>query len=106
MNREDFKQIIKLRSIWKIDRRIGNYRLPNGTMLSEYIQGLVESQMWVDKLAIKENGNLCFCQGGEWSIEKEEFNDYILMPAFKANETCNYEEMKNRIRRLVFEIIQ
>lgn len=102
MNRKDFKQIIKLRSIWKIDRRTGNYKLPNGTMLNEYIQGLVESQMWVDKLAIKENGNLCFCQCGEWNP----FDDYILMPAFEANETCSYEEMQNRIRKLVLEIIQ
>ena len=29
IKREDFKQIIKLRSFWKIDRRRGNYELPD-----------------------------------------------------------------------------
>ena len=33
MKREDFKKIIKLRSFWKIDRRKGNYKLPNGKFL-------------------------------------------------------------------------
>lgn len=102
MNREDFKQIIKLRSIWKVDRRTGNYRLPNGTMLDKYIEGLVQSQMKLDSLGIKETGNLCFCQRGEWNP----FDDYILMSAFEDNEVCSYEEMQNRIRKLVFEIIQ
>lgn len=106
MNRHDFKKIIKLRSIWKIDRRIGNYKLPNGNMLDKYIEGLVKSQMWLDKLGIKANGDLSFCQGGDLDVDKNEFNDYTLMPAFESNETCSYEEMQNRIRKLVLEIIQ
>ena len=30
MKRTDFMKIIKLRSVWKVDRRKGNYKLPNG----------------------------------------------------------------------------
>lgn len=48
MKRDDFKKIIKLRSIWKIDRRKGNYTLPNGEKLTIYVKNLVESQMKVD----------------------------------------------------------
>lgn len=59
MKRKDFMKIIKLRSYWKIDKRMGNYKLPNGERLSSYVMELVKSQMQLDKLAIRENGNLC-----------------------------------------------
>ena len=35
MKREDFKKIIKLRSFWKIDKRKGNYKLPNGNTFQD-----------------------------------------------------------------------
>lgn len=53
MKREDFKKIIKLRSFWKIDKRKGNYELPNGNRLSSYVRELVESQMKLDGLLIR-----------------------------------------------------
>ena len=56
MKRDDFKKIIKLRSIWKIDRRKGNYTLPNGEKLTIYVKKLVESQMKIDNLLIASNG--------------------------------------------------
>lgn len=105
MKREDFKKIIKLRSFWKIDRRKGNYKLPNGERLSDYVTSLVESQMEIDKLGIRENGDLCFVSGGGWNTETKEFNDYILMPAFRDNETCSYDDMERRIKRIVQEIV-
>ena len=105
MERKDFMQIIKLRSVWKVDRRRGNYKLPNGERLSRYITDLVESQMKLDKLGIRSNGNLCFCQGGEWNTETKEFDDYTLMPPFQDNETCTYDDMERRIKNLVSEII-
>lgn len=105
MKRTDFMQIIKLRSVWKIDKRKGNYELPNREKLSVYITNLVESQMQIDNLGIRENGELCCCTGGNWNTDTKEFDDYTLMPAFENNETCTYDDMERRIKRLVFEII-
>lgn len=105
MKRTDFMQIIKLRSCWKIDKKKGNYELPNGERLSVYITGLVESQMQLDNLGITSNGNLAFCTGGKWNTDTKEFDDYTLMPDFADNETCTYDEMERRIKRLVSEII-
>lgn len=106
MKRTDFMQIIKLRSVWKVDRRKGNYKLPNGEKLSSYITELVESQMKIDNLGIRENGNLCFCTGGNWNTETNDFDDCTLMPAYENNETCTYDDMEIRIKVLVSEIIE
>ena len=105
MKREDFKKIIKLRSFWKIDRRKGNYKLPNGKMLSDYVTGLVESQMQLDSLGIRANGDLCTVSGGGWNTETKEFDDYTLMPAFRGNEVCSFDDMEKRIKFIVHEII-
>lgn len=105
MRRENFKKIIKLRSFWRIDKRKGNYRLPNGKLLSEYVQDLVESQMELDHLGIRSNGDLCNVVGGGWSAETKDFKDYILMPAFQPNEVCSYDKMEDRIKSLVFELL-
>lgn len=105
MKREDFKKIIKLRSIWKIDKRKGNYELPNGEKLSTYVRNLVESQMKLDDLQIRENGNLCFGSGGKWNTETKQFDDYTLMPPFENNEICSYDEMEKRITKIVNELL-
>ena len=105
MRKEDFKKIIKLRSVWKIDKRKGNYELPSGNKLSSYVRELVESQMKLDNLLIRSNGDLCFGSGGEWNTETNEFDDYTLMPPFKDNETCTYDKMENRITALVNELL-
>ena len=105
MKREDFKKIIKLRSFWKIDKRKGNYKLPNGKRLSDYITSLVESQMKLDNLAIRENGDLCVASGGGWNVETKEFDDYTLMPAFQKTEVCSFDDMEKRIKSIVREIV-
>ena len=105
MKREDFKKIIKLRSFWKIDRRKGNYKLPNGEKLSDYVQSLVESQMQIDNLGIRVNGDLCAVSGGGWNTETKEFDNYTLMPAFQDNEVCSYDDMEKRIKSIVREIV-
>lgn len=96
MRREDFKKIIKLRSVWKTGKRLGNYKLPNGSRLKSYIYGLVKSQMYIDSIAINKNGNLCYCNSE---------NNYILLQPFQENETCTFDEMEKRINILVDEII-
>ena len=105
MKREDFKKIIKLRSFWKIDKRKGNYKLPNGNNLSAYVTDLVESQMKLDNLGIRSNRYLCLMACGEWNTGTKKFDHYTLMPAFENNEVCSYDEMEKRINRLVHELL-
>lgn len=106
MKRKDFIQIIKLRSVWKIDKRRGNYTLPSGNKLSDYVEELVESQMKIDNLGIRANGDLCFCEGGDLNLEGYNFEDYLLKPGFEENEICAYDKMQKRIKHLVFEIVE
>lgn len=105
MKREDFKKIIKLRSIWKIDRRKGNYTLPNGEKLTVYVKIMVESQMKIDNLLISSDGDLYFGTGGEWDTERKEFNDFIIYPPFSGKEICTLDEMEKRIKSLINEIV-
>lgn len=105
MKRDHFKKIIKLRSFWKIDKIMGNYKLPNGTRLSHYVKKLIESQMQLDSLGILSNGDLCFVHGGEWNEEIKNFDDYTLSPPFQDNEICSYDEMEKRINCLLKELI-
>lgn len=99
MTRENFIKIIKLRSIWKISKRMGNYELPSGRKLSHYVEKLVKSQMDVDKLGIRKNGKLCYCE------YKADSGKFLLMPSFEEIEECTLEDMAKRIQALVFDII-
>ena len=96
MVRENLKKIIKLRSQWKIDKRKGNYKLPSGEYLSEYVFNLAITQMYVDKLGIAENGNLYFL---------DETN-YTIYPPFREEEVTSYDEQCDRVLKLVYEMIE
>ena len=48
MKRENMKKLLKARSIWRIDRRMGNYTLPNGKKLRAYLDRMLEQQMQLD----------------------------------------------------------
>lgn len=106
MKRTDFIKIIRLRSRWKIDKKRGNYELPSGDRLSVYVKHLVETQMELDTLLIRENGDLCNGCGGVWNNETEMFDEFTLIPAFEDNETCSVDEMERRVNKLVSEIIE
>lgn len=93
MTRKDLATIIKARSIWKIDRRRGDYKLPNGERLSAYVYNLVKTQLELDSLGILANGNMAF------------LNNKILMPAFKPNEKTTVTEQEDRIQNFVDELI-
>lgn len=99
MNIEKFKKIIKLRSCWKIDKRVGDYKLPNNEKLSDYVTELVKSQLELDRLAISSDGKLV---SSSWNDEKKHYELYI---PFGENETCSYYEQEIRIEKLVKEII-
>ena len=103
MKRNDFIKIIKIRSVWKLNK--GDYKLPSGAPLSKHIATLVRSQMEIDNLLIRENGDLCFGHGGEWNEETKWFDDYVIIVPFGNNETCSYDEMERRIKKLISEIV-
>lgn len=100
MDREKFKKIIKLRSFWKIDRRKGNYKLPNNEFLFNYVEKLVKGQFELDKISISSDGKLV---PSSWDDEKKHYELYI---PFGENETCSYYEQEIRIEKLVKEIIK
>lgn len=106
MKRSDFISLIRLRSRYKIDRRVGNYEIAIGQKLSTYVEYLVESQMKLDGLWIRENGDLCNGTGGGWNEATRKFDDYTLTPIFEKKETCSIAEMERRIHTLVYEIVQ
>lgn len=97
MKRDDFKKIIKLRSFWKIDRRKGNYKLPDGSWLSEYVAKLIEQQMDLDGIRIAADGNL--------KLATYDHPNWIIMPPFEENEICSFEEECKRTNELVREMI-
>lgn len=97
MKRENFKSIIKNRSCWKIDKRKGNYTLPNGERLNTYIESLVNSQMEIDNLGVAEDGNLYF---SDIKLER-----VVIYPPFKDAESCSWDDHEKRIERLIYEII-
>jgi hypothetical protein len=97
MKREDFKKIIKARSFWKIDKRTGDYMLPNGTHLSSYVKRLICEQMSLDRVAIAENGEFYFAEKGE--------NNYSVYAPVGKNETCPITIMLERIDDLVRDIV-
>jgi hypothetical protein len=99
IKREDFKKIIKLRSVWKIDKRKGDYKLPNGKTLSFYLRYLVETQLDIDGLFIRQNGNLCS------GTTDKKTNIVFLMPDFGEDETCSCDKMEQRVDTLVRELI-
>ncbi len=103
MKRSDFIKIIRLRSCWKIDRRKGNYMLPNGERLSSYIDDLVRGQLELDKLGIMSNGELESCAATE--RDNAGLPIYTVFVPFKDNETITFDEMEIRIKKLTNEII-
>lgn len=105
MKRSNFKKIIELRSTWEIDKKRGDYKLPNGDKLSDYIGQLVDSQLELDHLMIRENGDLCFGTGGQWNVDTKSFDDCELIPDFEDSERCSYDEQQRRIRFLVKDIV-
>ena len=100
MKRENFKKIIKLRSVWKVDKRCGNYKLPDGQPLSTYLQKLIESQLEIDNLAIDSKGNMNYAH----------FNntDKLIELSIKflfIEEESSILQQQHRIAELVHELL-
>ena len=98
MLRDDFIKIIKLRSIWSINKVKGNYKLPNGEKLSSYIKRLILSQMKIDDFGIRNNGDLCLAifhgDNDEWQLIHRGTDEY-----------CSADEMDIRINEMIAEML-
>lgn len=102
MNKENLKAIIKNRSYWEVNKRTGNYYLPNGENLSSYLIHLVETQLELDNLGIMKDETICFMDKKTF----EEWDKYMLRPPFrKEDEITTYDEQQERIRRIVNEML-
>ena len=107
MKRSDFIKIIKLRSVWRIDKRKGDYFLPSGERISAYVHKLVDSQMEIDSLAITENGDLHqIVSESYWDNFNKRFTDLEIMIPFGENETCPSDVQDRRVQDLVWEIVR
>lgn len=97
MKREEFKQVVKAFSFWRIDKRKGDYKLPSGERLSNYLEDLTSEICENNKLAFAKNGNL---------YEKITFGgENILFIPFAENENFDNEEQEKRIKSFVFELL-
>lgn len=58
MKRTDFAKIIKIVSIWKIDGRLGDYRLPTGQTINSYIDELISDTLSRYNAVITSDGDI------------------------------------------------
>lgn len=93
MKRADFKKVIKIMSDWRIDKRKGDYRLPNGEILSGYVCTITEKFLHNNGMAIAEDGNIYYI-----------INDEMFIP-FVSDEKYDYLTQSERIEKLVKEMI-
>lgn len=97
MKRSEFEQVVKAFSVWKIDKRKGNYRLPSGNLLSNYLQDLIQELCKNNQIAFAKNGNL---------YQKIVFDekDVIFIP-FADFEKLDNAEQEARAKSFVFELL-
>ena len=91
MKRNEFKKVVKAFSFYRIDKRKGNYKLPNGDLLSDYLSDLVSQLLENNHLAFRSNGDL-----------GEIINNKIFV-AFADDEEI--EKQDEYIRKFVYELI-
>lgn len=94
MTRQDFKKVIKLMSMWTIDKRKGNYRLPSGTPIKTYLFDLVDEFLTNNKMEIAKNGNVY-----------KTFQNTIYIPFGEDEEMPTSDEHDKRIRMMVNDLI-
>ena len=95
MKRNELKTVIKAISDWKIDKRKGNYRLPSGRLLSDYLEAIGEDFLKTFNKAISIDGDVY---------------DYIAETAtifrpFLDNERTCQDEQRKRLQAVIFEML-
>lgn len=58
MSKKNFISIVKNASCWKIDKKRGDYIIPNGLMLTDYLCFLIQEILEKYNLIIRESGRI------------------------------------------------
>lgn len=93
MTKDNFLKVVKAFSLWRIDKRKGNYRLPSKSKLSEYLYELIRKIMTNNKLAFRKNGHLGDIIDGK-----------IFVP-YCDDEQLDEMEQRKRTRNFICEIL-
>ena len=95
MKRTELKTVIKAISDWKIDKRKGNYRLPNGRFLSDYLEEIGEDFLKAFSKAISIDGDVY-----DYIAE----TSTIFRPFLDNERTCQ-DEQRKRLQAIIFEML-
>lgn len=95
MKRTEFKTVIKAISDWKIDKRKGNYRLPSGRLLSDYLEEIGEDFLKAFNKAISIDGDIY-----DYIPESET----IFRPFLENEKTCQ-DEQRKRLKAVICEML-
>lgn len=101
ITREDFKKVVKIFSCWRVDKRRGNYRLPSGNRLNNYLYRLVWELLRNNSLGFGSDGNIhAVCK----RITKDT-EELIMFVPFAEDEAVIKSEQNDRVRKFVDELI-
>lgn len=94
MKKNAFEQVVKAFSIWRVDRRKGNYTLPNGKRMADYLEELTGELLKTNRLAFRKNGDV-----GELIGENE-----IFTPCAEDERTTDAEQEK-ALKKFVYDLL-
>lgn len=95
MKRKELKTVIKAISDWKIDKRKGDYRLPSGRLLSDYLEEVGEDFLKAFRKAISIDGDI-------YDFIPE--TSTIFRPFLENERTCQ-DEQRKRLQAIIFEML-
>ena len=101
MKRKDFKTLIKIMSPWKVKKRCGNYRLPDGSPLCNYLYDVATTQLKLNGLAIDSKGNV---NKVFTSLKITSLTDKCIEFMF-INEKTSVIEQQHRVSKIINEMI-
>lgn len=95
MKRTEFKIVIKALSDWKIDKRRGDYNLPSGRRLSDYLEDVGETFLKAFDKAISIDGDI-------YNFNPQ--TGTVFRPFLDDEKTCQ-DEQRKRLKAVVFEML-
>lgn len=98
MTRAEFKQVIKAFSLWRVDKRKGNYKLPNGERLSDYLIRLAMAELENHNLGIASNGEIV-------DVLLRDGNLRLMKPFTDIDEESNASVQTERVITLINEML-
>lgn len=93
MKRSELKQVIEIFSFWSIDKRKGDYKLPSGVRISDYLERLTSELLRRNSLAIRADGSV------------GELIDGKIFKPFGNDEMTTPEQQEKAIHALIMEML-